>query len=366
MSSLTCEPGRTLPAAYYTDNAVFERVCSDIFMRSWQLAGHVSQLPEVGDYLTLTIIDQDLFVLRGADGQLRAFYNVCQHRGHRLVSGAGHMKRLTCPYHAWRYGFDGALLAAPHSTKVPGFDCASIRLSEVRLETMAGFVFVNLDEEAPTLAESYPGVEEAIDSLCPDAAERHLLLEYDCAEECNWLVAVENYNECYHCRNVHKDFVKGIVDPENYSIKVMGPGRCIRHRALQAKAGGAWYESSGEYGAFFLWPATGLQVYPGGMVNSYHWQPLAVDRSRIHRHWLGDRDGDDDKVRKVASLDRETTLQEDLDIIRNVQRGLRSRGYRPGPLVLDPAEGINSEHSIAALHSWFLESLGEKPLVPAA
>ncbi len=361
MKSPVCEPGRALPAAYYTDSAVFERACSEIFLHSWQVAGHVSQLPEVGDYLTLTIIDQDLFVLRGRDGQLRAFYNVCQHRGHQLVSGEGRMERLICPYHAWRYDFDGALLAAPHSKKVPGFDCAQVRLSEIRLEIMAGFVFVNLDEKAPTLAESYPGVEEAIDSLCPDAAERRLLIEYDCDEECNWMVAIENYNECYHCCNVHKDFVKGIVDAPNYSIRVLGPGRCLHHRSLPAKAESAWYETSGEYGSFFLWPVTSLQFYPGGLVNSYSWRPLTVDSSRIRRRWFSDRHGDDDKVRRVAELDRQTTFEEDLNLIRNVQRGLNSKGYRPGPLVLDPAEGVNSEHSVAALHGWFLDSLGATP-----
>ena len=369
MNSPSCELSRALPASYYTDSTVFERACSDIFMHTWQPAGHVSQLSQVGDCLTLTIVGQDLFVLRGKDGQLRAFYNVCQHRGHRLIPGEGRigrMERLVCPYHAWRYDFDGTLLGAPHSNKVPGFDCAHIRLSEIRLEVMSGLVFVNFDDKAPTLAESYPGVAEAIDGLCPDVAERQVLIEYDFDEECNWLVAVENYNECYHCRNVHKDLVKGVFDPDNHDIKIMGPGRCIRHYALPAKGEDAWYETSGEYGVFFLWPSTGLQFYPGGLVNSYSWRPLAVDKSRIRRSWFSDRDGDDDKVRRVAKIDRKTTFQEDLDIIRNVQRGLNSKGYRPGPLVLDPAEGINSEHSIAALHDWFLNSLGEKPVASAA
>jgi len=354
---------RALEARYYTQDELYQAARERIFFHTWQLAGHVSQLKKPGDYLCFSICDQDLVLIRdrggaGSPGALYCFYNVCQHRGHPLLEGRGNRRLITCPYHAWTYALDGRLRGAPNSDQVRGFENQNICLRAVRLEIFCGFVFINLDDEARPMEDCYPGVRAAMLAACPDIEDREFAQEHHCQEHCNWLLAVENYNECYHCPVAHRAFSSGVIDPDSYDIQPFGAGKCLRHTAGAAPARGAWYEVSGsDYSAFYLWPAAAIQMYPGGLINSYHWRPRAVDDTRVYRGWYS-HDGEvDAQLYKVMELDRTTTFAEDLRLLDSVQRGLGSHGYRPGPLVLDPRGGIRSEHSIAALHGWLRAAL---------
>ncbi len=358
MDDLVSAPTRGLAARYYTDPDVYDRARDRLFHRSWQFACHASVVPEPGDYFAFSILDQDLFVVRQKDGAVRAFYNVCQHRGHLLVEGTGRSRVLVCPYHAWTYELDGRLRNAPRTRHLPGFTGADICLTEVRLESFCGFLFVNLDPDALSMAEAFPGVEAAVHAQCPDIDDRAFAHGHEAREPCNWLVAVENYNECYHCKVVHRTFASGVIDPQSYNIRPYGDGRCLHHSAKAQSGKTAWYDTSGsDYASFFLWPAFSLQIYPSGLVNTYHWQPLGVDDTRVYRGWYSPDGVVDDALQKVIDLDRTTTFAEDLELVTAVQRGLRSKGYRPGPLVLNPAEGIDSEHSVAKLHEWMREAI---------
>ncbi len=353
-------PARALPARFYTDPNIFADTRERIFGSTWQYVCHESHLPELGDYYAFSLLDEDLFIVHGRDGKLRCFYNVCQHRGHSLVADSGRTRVLVCPYHAWSYELNGTLRAAPGARASAGFNRAAVCLTEVRLEVFLGFIFVNLDDDALPMCEHYPGVERAVRALCPDVEERRFAHEHEAQEHCNWLVAVENYNECYHCGHVHRAFSDGVINPDSYDIQPFGAGRVLSHRALAAAGEGKWYDTSGsDYGAFYLYPGFSLQIYPGGLVNTYYWRPLAHNDTRVHRGWFS-RDGVvDDQMQAVIDLDRETTFAEDLALVKAVQRGLGSRGYRPGPLVISPNAGINSEHSIAALHGWIRADLGD-------
>ncbi|MEM0924015.1 MAG: aromatic ring-hydroxylating dioxygenase subunit alpha [Pseudomonadota bacterium] len=351
-------PAQALPARFYTDQMLFSAARERILFRAWHYVCHVSMLPETGDYYAFSLLDQDLFVIRGRDGVLRCFYNVCQHRGHTLVEDTGRTRVLVCPYHAWTYELSGGLRAAPGAKTTPGFDRSKICLTEVRLEVFLGFVFVNLDSEAMTMEETYPGVAEAALALCPEIETRVFAHEHQAQEFCNWLVAVENYNECYHCGHVHKAFSDGVIEPGSYDIQPFGQGRVLHHSAGAAGGDGAWYDTSGsDYGSFFLFPLFSLQIYPGGVVNTYYWRPEGADDTVVHRGWFSCDGVVDDTLQQVIDLDRDTTFAEDLELVKRVQRGLGSRGYRPGPLVMAPEFGINSEHSIAALHHWVREAL---------
>ena len=348
------KPATALPAQFYIDSAVFHRLREELFFRSWQYACHESQLPEAGCYHAFSFLDQDILLLRGQDGRLRGFYNVCQHRGHTLVAtGSGQAKVLTCPYHRWTYELNGTLRAAPGLSMTE-----KICLTPVRVEIFLGFVFINLDENAKSMRAIYPDVAEAITAFAPHIETQRFAHEHEALEECNWLVATANYNECYHCKNAHRAFSKGVVDPASYDIQPFSAGRVLRHSARAAKGDGAWYES-GEtaYGSFYLFPGFSLQIYPGGLVNSYHWRPLDVENTLVFRSWFSADGKVDAQLQTVIDLDRETTFAEDLALVKATQRGLHSRGYRPGPLVIAPAGGIDSEHSIALLHSWVEEVL---------
>ena len=351
-------PQHALPASIYTTDESFAQARDRIFFRTWQYVCHESQVPEPGDYHAFALVDQDLFVIRGKDGGLKCFYNVCQHRAHPLVDGSGRAKLLVCPYHAWTYELDGRLRGAPGSQRMTGFDRSQVCLTNVRVESFLGFVFVNLDPDALSMSDSYPGVGDAVRALCPDIENRVFAHEHTAEEGCNWLVAVENYNECYHCGHVHRSFSNGVIDPASYDIQPFGCGKVLNHTARAASGDGSWYDTSGsDYGSFYLYPSFSLQIYPSGLVNTYHWRPLVADDTRVHRGWYSKDGVVDDQLQQVIDLDRDTTFAEDLILVKAVQRGLNSRGYKPGPLIIADRGGINSEHSIAALHRWVTEAL---------
>ena len=347
-----------LSPQYYTNPDVFERQRRELFFKTWQFACHESRIPEPGDYFAFSVLDQDLFVVRQKDRSIRCFYNVCQHRGHPLVDQEGRARLLVCPYHAWSYSLDGKLKGAHGTKDQPGFDRSKICLTGVRLEAICGFLFANLDGAAASLAECFPGVEEAIRGFCPDIEERVFAHEHEAPEHCNWLIAVENYNECYHCKVAHPTFAAGVVDPQSYDIQPFSPeAKCLMHKAKAQTSETAWYDTSGsDYASFFLWPAFSLQLYPSGLVNTYHWRPEDVANTTVHRTWYSKDGVVDDDLQRVIDLDRDTTFAEDLLLVKRIQRGLGSRGYKPGPLVLNAKGGIDSEHSIAQLHQWVREA----------
>ncbi|MEM1048707.1 MAG: aromatic ring-hydroxylating dioxygenase subunit alpha [Pseudomonadota bacterium] len=356
------KPVPALEARYYTDPGIFRTECETIFSQTWQYAGHVSQLEKPGDYFTADVIDQSLICLMDREGQVRTYYNVCQHRAHELVSGSGNCKVLVCPYHAWTYELSGRLRNGPNLKSVPGIDRDAIRLTEVRTEILCGFIFVNLDPDARPMSEWFPGVEDELRAFVPDIDRLKPLEWVEITENCNWKISVENYSECYHCSLNHPTFATGVVKPETYDIQPQG--HCLRHTTecqnlermsypidLEANA------HAGDYSSWYLWPTFSFQVYPGNVLNTYLWQPDGPERVTLWRGWYTVDGVDSEVIRRLAVQDRSTTVEEDIRLVESVQRGLKSRGYRPGPLVLDPRSGVNSEHSLHALHSWIREAL---------
>lgn len=354
------EPIYGLPAEYFTDPEIHEQIKQKIFFRTWQFACHESRIPNQGDYLALRLFDQNIFIVRDMNMQLQAFFNVCQHRGHRLVEGQGNKRRITCPYHAWTYDLSGQLIGAPNSESVSEFNASNICIPKIRSENFMGFVFINLNQNAASMDECYPKVREAILALCPDIESRRFAHEHSINEGCNWLTAVENYNECYHCKFAHAEFAKGVIDPGSYNIAPFGEGHVLEHTSQSTQSDQAWYDMQGsKYASYYLWPSSSIQIYPGGVINSYHWRPLSVDDVHVFRGWYSHDGKINETLQKVIDLDRETTFSEDLKLIRNVQQGLHSMGYRPGPLIVDPKGGIDNELSIAFLHQWLRQSLDE-------
>jgi phenylpropionate dioxygenase-like ring-hydroxylating dioxygenase large terminal subunit len=353
-------PQRAMEPPVYLDPEVFEMERRAVLATTWQFACHESQLEVPGAYLAFDIAGESLFIVRDAHGKIRTFYNVCMHRGHELVQGEGSRKLIVCPYHAWSYRLDGSLRTAPFADGREGFDASEICLTEVRTEDFLGFVFVNLDATAPSMDDVYPGVRAAIEEFLPSIRRMRPIERREFQGEANWKVAVENYNECYHCKTAHPSFAKGVVLPDSYTIKPVG--KCLRHTADSSPA--QYYaidlEASphaGEYSSFYLWPLFTFQVYPGPVLNTFCWRPTSVDRTSFFREWFSPDGADSEVVRAVAEEDACTTVAEDLDLIRSVQRGLGSRGYRPGPLIIDPMMGLNSEHTIAAIKAWYREAM---------
>ncbi|MBZ0123434.1 MAG: aromatic ring-hydroxylating dioxygenase subunit alpha [Roseovarius sp.] len=359
----TPRPVHSLEARYYTDPAIFERERSGLLARCWHYAGHESQVREAGDYFAFDLAGESLFCIRGRDGELRTFYNVCQHRAHQLVEGSGTTRVVVCPYHAWTYELTGELRAGPNIRAVPGFDRSAVCLTPVRTEVFHGFIFVNLDDDAAPMDDWYPGVRGELAEYVPDIAELEPLEWVEIPERCNWKVSVENYSECYHCSLNHPTFATGVIRPETYDIQPLDRGYVLRHTTECQDLSKMTYPidtsapHGGEYRSFFLWPMFSFQVYPGNVLNTYHWRAHDVDSCTIWRGWYTPGGIDSDVIRRLAVQDRATTVEEDIKLVESVARGLKSRGYRPGPLVLDPACGLNSEHSIRTLQQWMREAV---------
>ncbi len=356
----TCDDGvvRTLDPAYYTSDAIYQQECAGLFMRTWQYVGHASQAPNPGDYFTFEIAGQQLFCIRDDQGQLNTFYNVCQHRAHELVQGSGNCRKLiVCPYHAWSYHLDGQFFKGPNTDSVPGFSGEEISLSKVRTEVFCSFVFVNLDDAAAPMEAWYPAAEHELHAYVPDIDSLEPLEWTQVLEKCNWKVSVENYSECYHCRINHKTFATGVIKPETYDIQPQG--YCLRHTTECQNLDQMSYSidldanaHAGDYSSWFLWPTFSFQVYPGNVLNTYHWQPTDVEAVQVTRGWYTVDGKPSDLIHELVVQDRETTVEEDIHLVESQQRGFKNRGYRPGPLVIDPAGGVNSEHSIQVLQQW--------------
>ena len=363
MSNFSDEPVRSLDPHFYTDPAIFDQERNSVFARTWQFAGHVSSLEHPGNYFSFTVAGQDLFCIRGDDGQLRTFYNVCQHRGHELVQGSGNCRFLTCPYHAWTYDLDGRLRSARNTENVAGFDRSMIQLSEVRTEELCGFIFVNLDPSAKSMNDWYPDVEEQLRDFVPDVDRLKPLTWVEVPEICNWKVSVENYAECYHCALNHPTYAAGVAKTQSYDIQPQG--YCLRHTSESQALEKMSYpidldanEHAGDVATWYLWPCFSFQVYPGNTLNTYHWQPVDVDHVIVWRGWFTIDGADSEVIRKLAIQDRQTTVEEDVRLIESVQRGMNSRGYSAGPLVIDSSgRGVNSEHALHTLQGWIREAV---------
>ncbi|MGA2343802.1 MAG: aromatic ring-hydroxylating dioxygenase subunit alpha, partial [Steroidobacteraceae bacterium] len=201
----TAATSPTLPGWAYTDPAVFEREREAIHFRSWHYAGTTQELSKPGDYLTAQILDQNIIVIRGKDGALRGFYNVCQHRGHELLRGRGRVNAITCPYHAWTYGLDGGLNSARGTAELPNFERAAFNLKPVRVEVFVGkLIFFNLDADARPLIEQAADLAEDLMTEIPSFERLTVTPGLATAQiRANWKVTVDNYLECYHCRVAH-------------------------------------------------------------------------------------------------------------------------------------------------------------------
>ena len=200
----------TLPASYYVDPEIFEREKEEIWFKTWQFVGYTVDLKEPGDYITADILDQKIFVVRGKDGALRAFYNVCMHRGHILVEGKGNRTIFTCPFHAWSYDAEGNLKAAGNAENVAGFEHADFGLSEIQVETVLGLlVFVNLDAGAATLASQIEGLKDQVRETVQDFDKMVFARRDRFDVKANWKFIFDQL-ECYHCPVVHPEVTESV------------------------------------------------------------------------------------------------------------------------------------------------------------
>lgn len=214
----------TLPASCYTSPDFYAREVSEIFLKCWNLIGREDYVKAPGDYFTMCLAGVPLIILRGQDGNIRAFVNSCRHRGSRLLDGEGNCRLITCPYHAWSYETDGRVRGAMGMQETRDFDPAEYGLVTVKLESWAGFIFVNFDPESATLA-AYLG--DLSDHTWSYGFESMVTVgRKEFAVRANWKTYIENSLENFHLPTVHRRTIGGVkaiwtgIDgaPGNYVI----------------------------------------------------------------------------------------------------------------------------------------------------
>ena len=349
----TLADGRTLPWDWYTDPAVLRLERDHVFRRSWQYAGRLDQAAEPGSFFTCDAAGIPVVVVRDKEGVLRAFLNVCRHRGSLVCEGEGRRETLQCPYHAWTYALDGSLRAAPRSDREPGFERSELGLVPVQVGTWGPFVFVNADPEAAPLAETLGELPTLVADAGLDLDALLFLKRTSGEYEANWKVCCENFLECYHCQVAHPSFSK-VVDV-SFDAYRLEESRWFssQYGPIREKWSGP-FDPSGPIGRgqfHFLWPNVTINVMPG-QPNLSIGQVVPVGPERTVRfldYFVGP-DVDETWLEEMLAFDEQVGA-EDTVLVERVQKGLRAGVLEHGRML------VESERLIAHFQGLLLEAL---------
>jgi len=359
----------TLPGGYYTDPTYFARETERLFRRLWLFAGRDDDAPAPGSFVTRRFGSAQVLIVRDEAGVLRAFHNVCRHRGTLLCQAPEGQVRgfLQCAYHSWTYRLDGSLHKAPHMDKVTGFRVEDWPLVPIPLEVWAGNVFIHLGDPAeptPSFSAYLDGVDARFRNWDMGALRTVAKRTYHL--QANWKLVIANYHECLHCANAHPQLVRlshplsGDNEPPHptwlgASMDLM-PG-CVTLSTLaeprRAPLPGLDDEQRRRVYYYALLPTMLLNPHPDYVV-TFMLNPMAPDRTDITCHWLMHPDEiarpDFDPSDAVEFWD--VTNRQDWELSDMAQAGIASMGYRPGPY-------SNREELLAAFDRWVVEQVGK-------
>jgi len=366
------QQGYSLDQRFYSDPEIYEMELERIVYRNWILAGHVSEFREPGDFKVFKVARESAIVVRASDGAIKAFANVCRHRGSLVcLEAQGHTDRFSCPYHGWTYDLDGQLVAA--RSMPDDFDLSQHALKPVSVDVVHGLVFVSFTDKPPSLAGCKRDLAEPMAMF--DFENLKVIASKTYEIPANWKLSIENYQECYHCATAHpeyatmhtlmldpamrdriqgkmkarwdacgiKDIVHDFVDTNarpgemgyGYSRTALFDKYQTGSRDGQPVAPLLGKLKDYDHGAsdFSLGGFSFMLVYSDHAV-AYVFTPVQHNRSRCQIYWLvrGDAvEGRDYKVDEVTWLWDVTTIS-DKEIIVNNSTGVHSRYYEPGPL----------------------------------
>ena len=332
------ERASTIPSRWYTDPAFLEAEREWIFARSWQGVGHSAQVAEPGQFLTEEIAGEPVIVVRGSDGRLRAFYNVCRHRGGPLaVDREGCVRALQCKYHGWTYLLDGSLRGVPAMDRTELFDRKNYGLAPVQVAEWEGLVFVSLSNETPPLATFFAGIRERIAPL--RLGELKFAGRVDYTVDCNWKVYVDNYLEGYHVPYVHPELAR-LYDYTRY-ITTAHEWYSLQHSPL---TGDNLYSRGGGGEAFYycVFPNFMLNILPDRLQTNLV-LPDGHARCRvIFQFFHADVTSAEARVRIADDIAYSDGVQaEDAGICAKVQLGLGSRAYDVGRFSVKYEVGVH-------------------------
>jgi phenylpropionate dioxygenase-like ring-hydroxylating dioxygenase large terminal subunit len=340
--------GMTLPAWTYTDPGFLALEREAIFLRTWQLAGHISELPRAGDYLRFDLLDQSAIVLRGEDGALRAFHNVCRHRAFRLLDGPhGQCGRaIRCRYHGFTYDLQGSLKQVPGEADFDGLDKDRHGLKPVETEIFLGLIFLRFGGDGPSIAQQFAPYRAALE-LYRIPEMQPVGTPWSAEIRANWKVAVDNNIEGYHIAMAHPGLQRLYGPNYRFETRPLGVshagGRLVerpsanwseRHyQKLLPDVGHLPEERKRAWLYYAMFPNLAFDIYPD-MIDYFQILPVSHDRSRSRLRSFALPD-DRREMRAARYLNQRINAQvgrEDVALVEGVQAGLGSLGYGAGPL----------------------------------
>jgi choline monooxygenase len=340
----------TIPASWYTDPRIAQLELQNVFSRAWQAVGRAEQVEKPGQYVTASVAGEPVVAVRGSDGKLRAFYNVCRHHAMTVMNEpCGHAQHMRCPYHGWTYNLEGELRGMTEFEGVCNFDRAQNGLVPIRVETWENFVFVNLDPHAASLQEFLGALLGLAKPL--GFGGLHFVERRSYRLNCNWKVYVDNFLDGgYHVPHMHKG-LNSVLDYTNYTIENVDRC-CVQSSPVAVDKSSEASAAATRKGdrAYYFWQ------YPNFMLNWYQGYldtnlvlPLGVDRCEvIFDFYFGDtRESQMPYIRESMGVS-ERVQQEDIIICEGVQRGLSSRAYQAGRLSVRREAGEHLFHRLLA------------------
>jgi Rieske 2Fe-2S family protein len=364
-------PGYALEQRFYTDPAIYELELERIIMRNWIMVAHESEFAEIGDFKTVQIAHESAIIVRGSDGDIKAFANVCRHRGSLVcLESSGNTRKFSCPYHGWMYDIDGNLTAA--RSMADGFDKSEYGLKTVSVDVLGGLIFICFSDKPASLENARQELAEPMAMFDFDNLKLAAHRSYDI--DANWKLSIENYAECYHCATAHPEYAQmhtlmidgkmrdrvqghmydkmtscGLrdiwIEKEDCNVPAGEFGYAYSRTALfegyltGSKEGkpvapllGELTDYDGGASDFNLGPFSYLLAYSDHVV-CYVFTPVDLNNSKCDIYWLVRADAEEGKDYDVDELVWlwDITTEADKTIIVNNSKGVHSRFYKPGP-----------------------------------
>ena len=382
------QPGYSMVADFYRDEDIYRHDLEQIFYKKWIYAGHVSQIKESGAYFLTEFGNESVIVVRAKDGEVRAFANVCRHRGSRICTAKdGQVNLLVCPYHAWAYDLDGKLRSRREMPE--GFNKEEFGLTPVPMSIFHGMIFINLDPDAPDLIEGFKNISSSLDIY--GLEQTKVACQKTFSVDSNWKLAIENFMECYHCAPAHVEYAQShaLQNPSDY--QALRPAMLARAKEIgfniesvdqsspeQKDSVQCFYNRSAMYEGFVTGSQTGEPVAPllgsikafGGGAADTQFDPLTyailyADHAVLYRFlatdvqktdmeiiWLVNENAVEGKDYDLESLTWlwTVTTEADKTIILNNQKGVNSKFYQPGPL-------SKMEDYLGSFIGWYLNQI---------
>ena len=382
--------GQALEREFYTDADIYKREMSEIYLKSWLYAGHVSEIPKIGDWFLLEMGDESVIIVRNDENEINALLNVCRHRGSRIcLEASGCSKKLVCRYHGWAYELDGQLRNAAHMNE--DFDKTKVSLKRIHTEMLEGMIYVNFAKEPASFEPVREGLLECLRPYRIDKAKVAHRQAFPI--NANWKLSLENYTECYHCAPAHPEYSRGhsLAKPETFPDErleqVMSRAEACglsQHQVNRTYMGAKGFGADYAYERYAMWrghltgsedgqavaPLMGeIKDFDGGTTDIqvgpvtfglaycdhiviYRFTPVSLDKSECDITWLVNGDAvegqDYDKAKLTWLWD--VTTEADKRIIENNSKGVNSQFYEPGPL-------SEMEDYLGNFISWYLHTI---------